>query len=76
MNVEKVVVVQKRMFLTFFDHKPVIMKPWSENVDCTKDNVRSIPIWVQLYLDFKKDGDGVKEKAVEKELKDGNDQGF
>ncbi|KAL2893643.1 Leucine--tRNA ligase [Bienertia sinuspersici] len=50
----------------FFDHNPVIMKPWSENDDCTKDNVRSIPIWIQLYLDFKYWGIRSLEKIVGK----------
>ncbi|KAL2931383.1 (3 5-dihydroxyphenyl)acetyl-CoA 1 2-dioxygenase, partial [Bienertia sinuspersici] len=50
----------------FFVHKPVIMKPWTENVDCTKDSVRSIPIWIQLYLDFKYWGIRSLEKIVGK----------
>ncbi|KAL2921929.1 Ribosomal RNA small subunit methyltransferase H [Bienertia sinuspersici] len=51
---------------SFFYHKPLIMKPWSENVDCSKDNVRFILIWVQLYLDFKNWGLRSLEKIVGK----------
>lgn len=40
--------------LVFFYSKPVIMKPWDENVSMTKDLVRKIPIWVKLMgLDVK-----------------------
>ncbi|KAL2901648.1 adenylate kinase, partial [Bienertia sinuspersici] len=48
----------------FFDHKPLIMKAWSENVDYTKDEVKVVPVWVQLELDFKYWGLGVLEKIV------------
>ncbi|KAL2901352.1 adenylate kinase [Bienertia sinuspersici] len=48
----------------FFDHKPLIMKAWSENVDYAKDEVKVVPVWVQLELDFKYWGLGVLEKIV------------
>ncbi|KAL2893703.1 5'-3' exoribonuclease 2 [Bienertia sinuspersici] len=48
----------------FFDHKPLVMKAWSENVDYTKDEVKVVPVWVQLKLDFKYWGLGVLEKIV------------
>lgn len=37
----------------FFGSKPMIMKPWSAEVDICKENVRTLPMWVQLFLDFK-----------------------
>ncbi|KAL2904221.1 Gag-Pol polyprotein [Bienertia sinuspersici] len=40
------------------------MKAWSENVDYAKDEVKVVPVWVQLELDFKYWGLGVLEKIV------------
>ncbi|XP_062114707.1 uncharacterized protein LOC133825829 [Humulus lupulus] len=38
----------------FLDKKPVVMKPWDAYSDYSKDDVRSVPIWVQLHnLDLK-----------------------
>lgn len=34
----------------FFDKKPLVIKPWSVEVDFTKEDVKTIPIWVQLRL--------------------------
>jgi len=30
----------------YFDHKPFIVKAWSENLDLDTDTIRSLPIWV------------------------------
>ncbi|XP_056692112.1 uncharacterized protein [Spinacia oleracea] len=38
----------------FFDSKPVVLKPWTQDMDFTKEDLRSVPIWVKLHqLDFK-----------------------
>ncbi|XP_062075600.1 uncharacterized protein LOC133779685 [Humulus lupulus] len=38
----------------FFDRKPVVMKPWNPIDDFTKDDITSVPTWVQLKgLDIK-----------------------
>ncbi|KAK9714868.1 hypothetical protein RND81_06G126400 [Saponaria officinalis] len=31
-----------------FDNKPVIVKPWSEEVQLVKENVNMVPVWVRL----------------------------
>ncbi|XP_021843467.1 uncharacterized protein [Spinacia oleracea] len=33
----------------FFDSKPVVLKPWTQDMDFTKEDLRSIPIWVKLH---------------------------
>ncbi|KAL2901613.1 Chloroplast envelope membrane protein [Bienertia sinuspersici] len=37
----------------FFDSKPMIVKPWSEDMDFMKDEIKTIPIWMQVSVDFK-----------------------
>lgn len=37
----------------FFASKPMIMKPWTAYVDICKENIKIIPISIQLTLDFK-----------------------
>ena len=38
----------------FFDSKPLIMKPWSPDIDVMKDEVKTIPMWIKLPgLDLK-----------------------
>ncbi|KAL2901175.1 Translation initiation factor 2 subunit gamma, partial [Bienertia sinuspersici] len=37
----------------FFDSKPVVMKAWVEDMDFTKEMVKTIPIWVNIAVDFK-----------------------
>ncbi|XP_060965333.1 uncharacterized protein LOC133034296 [Cannabis sativa] len=32
----------------FFNRRPVIMKPWDPNVNFKKEDVKCVPIWVQL----------------------------
>uniref|UniRef100_A0A803PUJ7 DUF4283 domain-containing protein n=1 Tax=Cannabis sativa TaxID=3483 RepID=A0A803PUJ7_CANSA len=32
----------------FFNRRPVIMKPWDPNVNFKKEDVKSVPIWIQL----------------------------
>ena len=36
----------------FFDGKPVMVKAWTRDMDFKRDEVRKIPIWIQLNLDF------------------------
>ncbi|KAL2901261.1 Ribosomal RNA small subunit methyltransferase C [Bienertia sinuspersici] len=37
----------------FFDSKPMILKPWSEDMDFMQDDIKAIPIWMQVNIDFK-----------------------
>uniref|UniRef100_A0A803QEQ8 DUF4283 domain-containing protein n=1 Tax=Cannabis sativa TaxID=3483 RepID=A0A803QEQ8_CANSA len=38
----------------FFNRRPVIMKPWDPNTNFRKEDVKNIPIWIQLEdLDLK-----------------------
>ncbi|XP_062117454.1 uncharacterized protein LOC133831238 [Humulus lupulus] len=38
----------------FFDRKPVVMKPWNPIDDFSKDEITSVPTWIQLKgLDIK-----------------------
>ncbi|XP_048501638.1 uncharacterized protein LOC125497954 [Beta vulgaris subsp. vulgaris] len=39
--------------IPFFDHKPVILKAWNPEVDIQREEIRTLPIWIQLKLDFK-----------------------
>ncbi|KAL9224821.1 hypothetical protein vseg_000821 [Gypsophila vaccaria] len=32
-----------------FDNKPLIVKPWSENMELHKTTVQVVPVWVQLH---------------------------
>ncbi|XP_074293062.1 uncharacterized protein LOC141619967 [Silene latifolia] len=31
-----------------FDNKPLVVKPWTENVSLTKEKVKKVPIWVRI----------------------------
>ncbi|XP_056697530.1 uncharacterized protein [Spinacia oleracea] len=69
LNVDKVIMVKRGVFIVrfltmdsrdkvlnghyFFDSKPLIMKPWDSDMDMDKEEVKSVPIWVQLKLGFK-----------------------
>ncbi|KAL2901277.1 Ribosomal RNA small subunit methyltransferase C, partial [Bienertia sinuspersici] len=37
----------------FFDSKPMIVKPWSEDMDFMQDEIKTIPIWMQVSVGFK-----------------------
>ncbi|KAL2934560.1 LINE-1 retrotransposable element ORF2 protein [Bienertia sinuspersici] len=37
----------------FFDSKPMILKPWVEDMDFMQDEIKKIPIWMQVSVDFK-----------------------
>ena len=37
----------------FFDNKPVIIKPWHQDIDMFKEDVKTLPTWVHLHLEFK-----------------------
>lgn len=32
----------------FFDSKPVIIKPWSEEINYAKDPIKQVPVWIKL----------------------------
>lgn len=43
----------------FFDKKPVVMKAWTVDMKLTKEEVKTVPIWIQLHnLDLKYLGGG------------------
>ena len=48
----------------FFDGKPVMIKAWTQDVDFKRDEIRQVPIWIQLNLDFKYWGQGCLTKIV------------
>lgn len=68
-NVDKVAMIKKGIYLVmfkaigtrdkvlacyyFFDKKPLILKPWSTEMDFEKEDVKTLPIWVQLKLGLK-----------------------
>ncbi|XP_048489821.1 uncharacterized protein LOC125491779 [Beta vulgaris subsp. vulgaris] len=68
-NVDKVALIKRGVFLVrfnamdsrdsvlnghyFFDKKPLIMKPWSPDIDFVKEDIKTLPIWVQLRLPLK-----------------------
>ncbi|XP_056697466.1 uncharacterized protein [Spinacia oleracea] len=67
--VDKVVLVKKGVFLVrfltmdmtdkvtsghlFFDNKPMVVKPWNVDMDMEKEDLKYVPIWIQLRLNFK-----------------------
>ena len=79
-KVDKVVMVKKGVFLVrfmtmeardkmltghyFFDKKPLIVRPWSVDMDIEKEEVQVIPIWIQLRLNFKYWGEKALFKIV------------
>ncbi|KAL2930930.1 adenylate kinase [Bienertia sinuspersici] len=48
----------------FFDSKPLIMKPWTEDMDLSKEIDKTIPIWIQVSVHFKYWGIRALEKIV------------
>ncbi|XP_056689967.1 uncharacterized protein [Spinacia oleracea] len=68
-NVDKVVLVKKGIYLVrfftmdmrdqvivghhFFDNEPMIVKPWNVEMDMEKEELKYVPIWIQLRLNFK-----------------------
>lgn len=72
-SIDKVVMVKKGMFIIrfhamgvrdkvlggsyFFDHKPVIMKAWSHDMDFEKEDPKVVPIWIQVKIGLKYWGD-------------------
>lgn len=32
-----------------FDKKPFIIKPWTQDMDLAKEDVKMLPIWIQLH---------------------------
>ena len=77
---DKVVMARKGIFLVrflamdtrdkvlngyyFFDNKPLIMKPWDVEMDLEKEELRYLPIWIQLKLNFKYWGERALFKIV------------
>lgn len=41
----------------FFDSKPMIVKPWDPNVDLVREKIRTLPIQIEMHLDFKDYGE-------------------
>ncbi|XP_021858773.1 uncharacterized protein [Spinacia oleracea] len=80
LNVDKVVLVKRGIYLVrfktmdsrdkvltghyFFDSKPLVLKPWTVDMDMDKDDMKSVPIWVQLKLNFKYWGEKALFKIV------------
>ncbi|XP_056698601.1 uncharacterized protein [Spinacia oleracea] len=80
LNVDKVVMVRKGVFLVrfltmdsrdkvlkghyFFDSKPLILKPWNSDMNMDTPELQSVPIWVQLKLNFKYWGEKALFKIV------------
>lgn len=50
----------------FFDNKPLILKPWEPNMDIVKEDIRVVPVWIQLKLNLKYWGKKALFKIVEK----------
>ncbi|XP_021856398.1 uncharacterized protein [Spinacia oleracea] len=48
----------------FFDNKPLTLKPWDPDMDMDKPELQSVPIWVQLKLNFKYWGEKATFKIV------------
>ncbi|KAL2894576.1 Sex-lethal-like protein [Bienertia sinuspersici] len=48
----------------FFDSKPMLIKPWEEDMDLTKEMVKTIPIWVKIAVAFKYWGLRALEKII------------
>ncbi|KAL2934330.1 hypothetical protein RDABS01_017449 [Bienertia sinuspersici] len=48
----------------FFDSKPMILKPWTEDMDLTKEDVKTVPIWIQVSVDFRYWGMNCLEKIL------------
>ncbi|XP_056697428.1 uncharacterized protein [Spinacia oleracea] len=48
----------------FFDNKPMVVKPWTVDMDMEKEDLKSVPIWIQLRLNFKYCGEKSMFKIV------------
>ncbi|KAL2937871.1 3-octaprenyl-4-hydroxybenzoate carboxy-lyase [Bienertia sinuspersici] len=48
----------------FFDSKPMMIKAWEEDMDLTKEMVKTIPIWVKIAVAFKYWGLRALEKII------------
>lgn len=50
-----------------FDHKPVFLKAWEPDMEICKEEVRTVPIWVQIWgLDFKYWGEKALPRIMQK----------
>lgn len=48
----------------FFHNRPTVMKAWDPNIDMSKDGLKIIPIWINMFLDFKYWGEACINKIV------------
>lgn len=69
LKVDKVSMVKKGVYLVrfqtmesrdkvlaghnFFDSKPLILRPWSVHMNMEQEEIRVVPIWIQLKFKFK-----------------------
>ncbi|XP_048501503.1 uncharacterized protein LOC125497846 [Beta vulgaris subsp. vulgaris] len=81
LKVDKVAMIHKGVFIVrfstmenrdkvlsghfFFDNKPLILKPWVADMDFMKEDLRSVPVWIQLKLNIKYWGEKALFKIVE-----------
>lgn len=45
--------ISSLLHIIFFDSKPLILKPWTVHMDMEKEEVKFVPMWIQLRLNFK-----------------------
>lgn len=48
----------------FFNKKPLIVKPWSSKIDFEKEEIKTLPTWVQLRVNLKYWGEKSLHKIV------------
>ena len=81
LKVDKVAMIHKGVFIVrftsmenrdkaltghfFFDNKPLILKPWVADMDFMKEDLKSVPVWIQLKLNLKYWGEKALYKIVE-----------
>ncbi|XP_048490011.1 uncharacterized protein LOC125491972 [Beta vulgaris subsp. vulgaris] len=80
-KVDKVAMIHKGVFIVrfssmdnrdkillghyFFDNEPLILKSWVADMDFMKEDLRSVPVWIQLKLNIKYWGEKALFKIVE-----------
>ncbi|XP_048492984.1 uncharacterized protein LOC104907175 [Beta vulgaris subsp. vulgaris] len=81
LKVDKVAMIHKGVFIVrfstmenrdkvlsghfFFDNKPLILKPWVADVDFIKEDLISVPVWIQLKLNINYWGEKALFKIVD-----------
>ena len=79
-NVDKITLIKRGVFLVrfnvmdspdsvlnghyFFNKKPLTLKSWSPDIDFVKEDIKTLPIWVQLRLPLKYWGENSLHKIV------------